>query len=125
MSHYRIPKTNELIKEEIGKILLREVVFEGALLTITRVATSSGMSNANIFISVLPENMFEKVLKFLGRETWHIQKLLNRKLRMRPIPKIRFVKENMTGDAERVEEILKGINKEDTNGNSSLEISEK
>lgn len=109
MSHHRIPRTNELLKEEIGKILLKEVVFEDALLTITRVDTSSNLSNADIFVSVIPESMLDKVFRFLNNEVYYIQKILNKRLRMRPIPKIKFVKENMTGDAENIEKILKDI----------------
>jgi ribosome-binding factor A len=115
MSHHRIPRTNELLKEEIGKILLKEVVFEGALLTITRVETSSDLSNAHIFVSVIPETMIDKVFRFLNNEVYYIQKILNKKLRMRPIPKIRFVKEIMTSGAQNIEGILEGIKENDNN----------
>jgi ribosome-binding factor A len=108
----RLPRVNELLKREIGKILLKEIVFEDAFITITRAESSSDLSNANIFVSVIPEKQSEKVLKFFNAEIYNIQKLLDKKLKMRPVPKIKFVKEKMTQEAFKIESILERLKKE-------------
>ena len=55
----RIPKVNELIKREISKMILKEIEFpKDVLVTVTRVQTSSNLSDSNIYISVLPENRY-------------------------------------------------------------------
>jgi ribosome-binding factor A len=58
----RIPKVNELIKREISRMILREIEFPiGALVTVTRVETSSDLKESSIYISVLPDNKEKKV----------------------------------------------------------------
>lgn len=109
MSDKRILRINQLLKKEIGNILLREIWFEGALITVTRVETSLKINDANVFVSVIPDEKADNILKFLNRGVFHTQKSINKRLRMRPIPKIRFVRERITKEAERIEEILEDI----------------
>lgn len=106
-------RLNELLKEEIGYILLREVGFDDALVTITRVECSSNGIEANVFVAVIPDNKMDKVFAILRHEVYGIQQMINRKLRMRPIPKIKFVKEKTAKEAEKVEGILAELKKEE------------
>lgn len=108
----RIEKINSLIKEELGQILLKEVDFpKNVLATITRVETIVNLSDARIYISVMPENQTDKVFETLNRRIYDIQQYLNRRLNMRPIPKIEFRKEEKTQQAARIEELLDGLKK--------------
>lgn len=109
----RILRINQLLKKEIGTIILREIGFEGALITITRVETSFNLDNANVYVSAIPDNKIDSVLKVLSREIYHVQKMIDRRLKMRPIPRIRFVREKLTKEAEKIEGILENIRKKD------------
>lgn len=103
----RIQRVNSLIKDELGKILLREVDFpKDVLVTITRCETTVNLNGAKIYISVIPENQIDKVSEILDRRIYDIQQALNRRLKMRPIPKIEFEKEEKTKKAARIEELL-------------------
>jgi ribosome-binding factor A len=51
------------------------------------------------------------VLQILNRNTGHLQKILNRTLLMKIIPKIEFWEEKKVRGAARVEEILEEIKK--------------
>jgi ribosome-binding factor A len=111
---FRIEKVNSLIQEELGKIILKEIdVFPGILLTITRVECSTSLFQAKVFISVIPEDRFEEVLSLLNRHIYDLQQMLNKKLKMRPVPKIEFLKETKTKEAGRIDELLFKIKKED------------
>lgn len=106
----RIEKVNSLIQGELSQIILKEVDFsKDVLVTITRVETIVNLSDARIYISVIPENQRDKVFETLNRRIYDIQQCLNRRLNMRPIPKIEFRKEEKTQQAARVEELLKEI----------------
>lgn len=110
MAKNRIPQVNELIKRELSKIILKEVEFpEDTLATVTRVQTSSNLIQAKVYISVMPENQASKVLQILNRQIFNIQQIINKRLKMRPIPKIRFIEEKETRKAEEVEKLLEEI----------------
>ena len=91
--------------------------FPGTLLTITRVECSTSLFQCKVFISVMPEDNFDNVLSLLKRHIYDIQQILNKKLKMRPVPKIEFIKETKTKEAGRIEELLAKIRKEDIEKN--------
>ena len=82
-------------------ILEREIEFpENILVTITNVITSHDMYYAEVLISILGKEIKE-ALEILSKNIYHIQQKLNKKLRIRPVPKIHF--EIDTGEAKREE----------------------
>ena len=109
----RIQRVNSLIKNELSQILLREIDLpRNVLVTLTHVETSVDLNQAKIYISVMPENQIDRVLKFLDRRIYDIQQELNKRLRMRPVPRIKFQKEEKTKEAARVEELLEEVKEE-------------
>jgi len=112
----RIRQVNQLIKKELGQIILREGGFSNNILvTLTRVETTPNLIDARVYISVLPENQSQSILKILNRRIFRLQQLLNRRLRMRPIPKIAFIEETGTIQAGKIEQLLQEI-KDQKNG---------
>lgn len=108
----RIQRVNQLIKKELSQLLLREVDFpEGVLVTITRVETSANLFQAKVYISAMPEEKLSKVLQILDKLIYFLQQRLNKRLKMRPIPRIIFMEEKATKEAGRLEEILEEIHK--------------
>ena len=86
----RIQKIAQLLQEETAKMLDREAEFpEGTLVTVTRVSVSEDGLYADIFLSVLGGDA-KHILAITQKSVYHIQQILNRRLRMRPVPKIRF-----------------------------------
>lgn len=107
---YRIEKLNSLIKEEISKILLRELEFpKNAIVSVTYVKTSADARFATAGISVLPENKEAFVLKKLQNQIAEIQKMLNRKLIMRYVPKISFKIDKTAARIDRFEKIAREL----------------
>jgi ribosome-binding factor A len=58
-------------------------------------------------LSIFPEKETQYVLKSLEKEIYKIQGLLNKKLRMRPLPKIVFKLDTSEIEAEKIEKLLK------------------
>ena len=112
-SKKRIPQINELIKRELSEIFLREINFlEKTLITIIKVETSSNLIHSKIWVSVIPENQTEKVFRILNKKIYYIQQILNKRLRIRPMPKIKFIEEKEIKQALKVEQLLDKIREE-------------
>ncbi len=93
----RIKRVNQLIKREISKILLREIeVPKDTLVTVTRVESSPDLREGKVFLSIMPEEGKDKIINFLNRKIYHLQQKINKRLKMKTVPKLRFVEEKMT-----------------------------
>jgi len=108
----RILRVNALIKKEISKLLLREFEFPpGVLVTVTRVETSADLEESRVFVSVIPEEKFEEVLRNLNKKIYFLQQKFNRLARMRPLPRLIILAERKTAEAAKIEEILEQLKK--------------
>ncbi len=102
----RIEQLSVFLKEEVSKIIDRELEFpEGCLVTLTRMAISKDARYATIFFSVLGATEPE-VSAVLEKNIYPIQQKLNRAVRMRPVPQIRFLPDSAEARRERVEKSL-------------------
>ena len=112
MAH-KLAKINELVKEELSNILLREEEFgEGVLATILAVDTTEDQKEANIIFSVWPDNKGGGVLKRLNSHIWQIQQFLNKRLKIHPVPKIRFTLNTDEAESQHIEELINKIKKD-------------
>ncbi|MBI2096714.1 MAG: 30S ribosome-binding factor RbfA [Candidatus Sungbacteria bacterium] len=103
----RIEQVNDLIRAEVGKIIDRDVELPaGSLVTITQVATSPDLHYADIFITVMPHSREVGTFAALEKGIGGIQHALNRRLRMRPVPRIKFVVDVKQKRADRIEKLL-------------------
>ncbi|MDP3990819.1 MAG: 30S ribosome-binding factor RbfA [Candidatus Nealsonbacteria bacterium] len=110
----RIQRVNQLLKKELSRIIFKQLDLpKDVLTTVTRVETAPNLIQVRVYISVLPEEQSKLVLQGLNRNIYGIQQQLNKRLNMRPIPKIIFIKEEQTIEAGRVEELLDKIQKND------------
>lgn len=106
----KILKLNEALKEEVGKIIFKEMEFpKGVLVTITRAETSSDCSTAKIWFSVIPQEYSKKVFIILNKCVSYIQSNLYKVLKTQRMPRICFVEEKQAEEAAKVEKILKEI----------------
>lgn len=105
----RIERINELIKQEVGKIIQKEIHCGRYLITMTGVETSSDLNHASISISVIPEKKENEAIDNLKSNAGYIQKLLNKKMRIKFVPKISFVIDKGAKSANTVDVILEGI----------------
>ncbi len=113
MSKERAQRFNELIKKELGKIIFNFLdVKSGVLVTITQVLTNPNLFISDVYISVYPSSEAKKILDKLNRSIYQIQQLLNRKLEVRPVPKIIFKHDKNPEEADKVEKLLEEIKHE-------------
>ncbi len=104
---FRLERINSLIQQELSKIIIREVeVPDNSLITITEVETTADLKQAKVWISIFPFQEAKRILRLLNKKINHIQSLLNRKLVMRPLPKIKFVLDISQDRVEKIEKLL-------------------
>lgn len=113
MSSKRLSKVNQLIKEEIGKLLQKEIGEEFGLITVQDVETTPDLRKALIWISIFDKDKYNQVLKKIDDITPGLQKILNRKLTMKYVPKITFKLDQSLDYADEINRLFKKI-KEDS-----------
>jgi ribosome-binding factor A len=112
MAH-RMEKINELIRDLLGEILTRELTLKaGVFPTIAKVDTTKDLRYTRIFLSVYPEKEEGYVLQALRNEMFEIQGKLNKKLHIRPLPRVEFLIDKTEVEADEVEKILHQLQKE-------------
>lgn len=103
---HRQERVNSLIREELGKIILKELEFPDALVTITEVDTSKDIDKAVVGVSVLPSEKSGEALAVLNRNIRHLQYLLMKKINIKPMPQIVFQIDHGLEKAAEVEKLL-------------------
>lgn len=103
----RTVKLNKLIKRHLGEIFLKELSLKpGLFLTVSKVDTTSDLRYTQVFISVFPYNESDYAIKTLSKELYSIQGSLNKKLSMRPLPRLEFKLDSTEEEADKIEKIL-------------------
>ena len=112
MATKRIERVNELLKRELSKLILREMDFpQDCLVTVTRTDVSTDLSQAKIYISIIPEDCSKNALKILNSRLFFLQARINRLLKMKKVPRIKIEEEEETKIADRIEKVLEEIKK--------------
>lgn len=109
MSH-RLARINELIRQELGKIIFEQEEFgSGVLVTLMAAETSQDLRHTTLTFSVFPTERGEIVLKKLSAHVFNLQQQLNKKVKMHPVPKIRFVLDSTESESQKINNLLEKI----------------
>lgn len=103
---YRPLRLANLIRDELGAILLRDFEFPGALVTVTEVNIDSKLERALVKVSVIPSEKVEQALLKLTHARNTLQRALVRKVNVKPMPLIEFQIDRGPENAARIEKIL-------------------
>lgn len=113
MPTHRIEQLNELIKQKLGDIFLKEVELpKGCLMTITNVTTTHDLSQSKVLISILPGSEEEQILTVLNRRAGYFQFLLKGQLVIRRIPKLIFKSDISLQKTSKIDRLIDKIHKE-------------
>ena len=108
----RLKKVNELIKQEVGNLIAREIdLSREILVTVIKSDVSPDLRYADVSISVLPAEKKLSTLRSLNKNVYSLQQKLNKKLTMKPVPKIRFKLDTAGEYVSRIDEVIEEIHK--------------
>ncbi len=109
---YRVDKINHLIRAEISELLVRQVKDPrlSGLITITRVVTAPDLSSANVFVSVMDNEVTkQEVLEVLNAAAGFFHKELKTRLTLYRIPILHFLVDNSIAEADRILQLIKQV----------------
>ncbi len=116
MSEHRIEKIESLIRQVLAQMIQREFIPPaGTIVSLTRVVASGNLQEAKVYISAIPDYKLKETMSILSRKTRFFQEMLNKKLRMRPVPKIIFAPDYQPAQAQEVEAILENLKMKNQN----------
>ncbi len=110
----RTQRVNQLLKEEIASLLLRDVKDAriGAV-TVTAVRASRDLMQANVYVQVPGDDRRKaEALEGLASAAGFIRSRLGRDLRIRRSPELRFVIDRTQEHAARIHELLAEVEAE-------------
>lgn len=106
----RLERVNELIRKTVAELISRELELPlGVFVTIVKVDTSRDLRYARVFVSVFPEKKFGKTMDLLQKKIFIMQGVLNKKLHMKPLPRLEFIADRTEMEADKIEKVLKEL----------------
>jgi ribosome-binding factor A len=106
----RTEKLNNLIQKVLAELILKEFcTTRDIIISLTYVKTSENLFESKVYISTLPNEARKKTVEALNRGAAFFQKQLNKKLRIRPVPRIAFFEDEKPEKAAAVEQILSDL----------------
>ena len=109
-------RVGEMIKQALGILFIRDEAKLPNLstkeITVTEVRMSPDLKTAKIFVMPLGGKNVEEIVEKLKEFSFVIRKVLSRKIEIKFLPKLYFVKDNSFDYAEKIENLIKQTNKQ-------------
>ncbi len=107
---FRNKRIEELLKKEVGLAIIKEITIpKDILITIVGVNLHNKGYIADIFVSIIPDSKQKESLAILNKNVYDIQQDINKRLKIKPVPKIIFKCDTETKEMIHLEETFKKI----------------
>ena len=108
-------RVGEMIKQALGTLFIRDEAKIHDLstkeITVTEVRMSPDLKTAKIFVMPLGGKNAKEIIEKLKEFSFVIRKVLSKKIVMKFLPKLYFVKDDSFDYAEKIESLIKQTNK--------------
>ena len=108
-------RVGEVIKQALSNIFSRGEAkvpnLETSLITVTEVRMSPDLKTAKVYVLPLGGTYSEEKIKILKDFSFLIRKVLSKKVDLKFLPKVYFVKDESFDYAEKIEKLIKQVNK--------------
>ena len=108
-------RVGEMIKQSLGMIFLKNEAkvpnLETNKITVTEVKMSQDLKVAKAFVLPLGGKNTQEAIDILKEFSFVIRKVLSKKITMKFLPKLLFVKDDSFDYAEKIENLIKQTNK--------------
>jgi ribosome-binding factor A len=107
---FRLQRVSELIKRELSDMFIRELSFEGALVTINDVDVTADLKNAHVYVSILgSKEQKSAALSQMAARRKYLQHLLSRRVVMKFTPHLHFKLDESVERGTHIIELLDQI----------------
>lgn len=105
---YRLERINDMIQQELGLLLLREVKDPRlAQVTISGVETSRDLSHAKVHFVIPDENKLADVEKALALAQGFLRSSLAKSCQLRSMPQLHFYYDASFRDGDKIDALLR------------------
>ena len=108
-------RVGEMIKQSLSMIFLREETkisdLDTKSITVTEVRMSPDLKTAKVFVLPLGGKNSNEIIGKLKEFSFVVRKVLSKKIIMKFLPKLFFVKDESFDYAEKIENLIKQANK--------------
>ena len=108
-------RVGEMIKQALGMLFIRDEAklpnISTKEITVTEVRMSPDLKTAKIFVMPLGGKNTEEIIEKLKLSSFMIRKVLSKKIIIKFLPKLFFVKDDSFDYAEKIENLIKQTNK--------------
>ena len=108
-------RVGEMNKQALGTLFIRDEAkignFSTKEITVTEVRMSNDLKTAKAFVLPLGGKNASNVIEKLKEFSFIIRKVLSKKVTIKFLPKLLFVKDNSFDYAEKIENLIKQTNK--------------
>ena len=112
----KIERLNHAFQEEISMILMTEIKDEDIrFVTITDVDTTTDLSYAKVYFTVLDDSKRQTTLQALNNASSFIRGNLSERVEVRHTPELKFIYDTSIDYGNRIESIIDDINKKENN----------
>ena len=109
----RMEKVADLLQTEIAELLQREVkhpALSDVMISITRVEVAPDLSTARVHVSIMAEPDVEKdAMEALERTEPFLHHELMKRLRMRQVPRMKFLVDHSIAEGARLTDLMRGV----------------
>ncbi len=108
-------RVGEMIKQSLSMIFLKDEAkipdINSKEITVTEVRMSPDLKTAKVFVLPLGGKNSEEIIDKLKEFSFVVRKVLSKKIIMKFLPKLFFVKDESFDYAEKIENLIKQANK--------------
>ena len=110
-------RVGEMLKQALGNIFMRGEAklpnIETSNITVTEVRMSPDLKTAKAFVLPLGGKNANEVIDILKDFSFLVRKVLSKKITMKFLPKLLFVKDESFDYAEKIENLIKKTNRQE------------
>ena len=110
-------RVGEMIKQSLSMIFIRNEAkvpnLETNTITVTEVRMSPDLKTAKAFVLPLGGKNANEVIDALKEFSFVVRKVLSKKITMKFLPKILFIKDESFDYAEKIENLIKNTNRQE------------
>ena len=111
-------RVGELVKQSLGELFIRNEAkiptINSKLITVTEVRMTPDLKTARVYVIPLGGIDMKETVSALTEYSHLVRRALSKRLDIKFLPKLTFVEDNSFEYAEKIENIIKEIKKNDT-----------
>ena len=111
-------RVGELVKQNLGELFIRNEAkiptMNSKLITVTEVRMTPDLKTARVYVIPLGGIDTKETVSILTEYSHLVRKALSKRLDIKFLPKLTFVEDNSFEYAEKIENIIKEIKRNDT-----------